>query len=337
MPRARDPNVEPITPLQQAAILVMYLQPQAARRVLAQLDDEDVKRLARAMSELGEVDQGLVEEVVHAFLDQLADVSVVPSTGQDFAKRLLPDLLSPERKDRISVSVRLHNQADFEAFVRTKPARAIAAALADEHPQVRAVALLRMGPENAARVLACFSQEEQSDLTIRICSMERVSSEVADDVEAAIRAAVADIEEPMMLGGVERAARIMSRMAADKNSVVLAQVREHSESLAEDLVRRMVRFEDLEKLDARSIQTLLRSIESADLAVALRSAAPSLREKFLSNISQRAAADLTEELELGAPVRRALVREAQDRITATARRLADEGVIFLDSGEAGSI
>jgi flagellar motor switch protein FliG len=325
-------QAESISPLQRAAILVMYLERNAAKAVLRHLADDEVKRLGNAIAELGEVEEGVVEEVIGAFIEQFQAVNVLPSTGQDFAQRVLPQLLDEERRGRISAAVRRSDNKDFEVFIRSRPARAIAAVLADEHPQVRAVALLRMGPENAARVLACLTDEEQADLTIRMARAERVSPELADDIEAAMRLALADIEDPVALGGVEGTARILGRMTAERNAAVIREVRNVSEDLADDLIRKMVRFEDLERLDGRSIQALLRTIETPDLVLALRGAGASLRERFLSNLSQRAAADIREELELGGQVRRTLIREAQDRITASARKLADEGVIFLDVG-----
>lgn len=337
MNAARRPVADTLTPLQRAAILVMYLEREAARAVLRHLGDDEVKRLGKAISELGEVDENVVEEVIGAFIEQFRAVNVLPATGQDFARRVLPGLLDDERRDRITAAVRRMDGGDFEAFIRARPARAIAAALADEHPQVRAVALLRMGSENAARVLSCLPDDEQTDLTIRMARAERVSPELAEDIETALRVAVADIEDPVALGGVEGTARILGRLPAERNAAVLREVRNHSENLADDLIRKMVRFEDLERLDGRAIQALLRTIESADLVLALKGATPSLRERFLANLSQRAAADLREELELGGQTRRSLIREAQDRIVASARKLSDEGVIFLDAGGSESL
>ncbi len=332
MQAARRAITENIPPLQRAAILVMYLDREAARAVLRHLSDDEVKRLGKAIAEIGDVDEEIVEEVIGSFVQQFQAVNVLPSTGQDFARRVLPELLDEERRGRITAAVRRSDPGGFETFIRDRPTRAIAAALADEHPQVRAVALLRMGAENAARVLACLSDEEQADLTIRMARAERVSPELAEDIEAALRVTVADIEDPVALGGIEGAARILGRMSAERNAAVLGEVRNHSDSLADDLIRKMVRFEDLERLDGRGVQALLRTIESADLLLALKGSTPSLRDHFLANLSQRAAADVREELELGVRTRRSLVRDAQDRIVAAARKLSSEGVIFLDSG-----
>ncbi len=322
-----------LTGAQKAAILVMYIERDAARAVLRSLSDEEVKRVGVAIAGMREVPDDIVEAVVAEFIDQLRHVSLIPAVGPDFARNVLPGLVDEERRQRVAIAVRRHAD-DFEQFIKTRPATAIAAILAEEHPQVRAVALLRMGPENAARVLACYSQEDQSDLTIRMTRAERVAGELADDVEVAIRRALLDIEDPLPLGGVENTARILGRMPRERNTAVLDQVREREEDLADDLARRMVSFEDLERLDARAIQALLRVVERPDLVLALKGAVQSIRDRFLSNLSTRAAADLREEIEMGGPARRSLVREAQDRIVAGARKLAEEGVIYLDFGES---
>ncbi|MEN9784856.1 MAG: hypothetical protein RLZZ299_120 [Pseudomonadota bacterium] len=317
--------------VQKAAILVMYLERDAARELLRHLTDDDVKQVGVAIAGLREVPEEVIEGVVHEFLEQLRHVTVLPATGPDFVRNVLPSLVDEERRERVTHHAR-RQADDFEAFIRTRPSPAIAAVLADEHPQVRAVALLRMGAENAARVLACYDQDAQSDLTIRMSRAERVAGELAEDVEVALRRALEDIEDPLPLGGVESAARILGRMPRERNSVVLDNVRSREEDLAEDLSRSMISFEDLEGLDARAIQQVLRVVERSDLVMALKGAAESLREKFLSNLSTRAAADIREEIEILGPVRRSMLKEAQEKIVAAARKLAEEGVIVLEVG-----
>lgn len=332
MPAAKA-NLPELSGVQKAAILVMYLDRDAARALLRNLSDDEVKRVGVAISQLRKIDEAIIEQVVSDFVDQLRNVCVLPTTGPDFARKVLPGLVDEDRRERVATAMRHRVDNDFERFIRGCPAHAVASVLAEEHPQVRAVALLRMGTENAARVLSCLPEEDQSDLTIRMTQAERVSGELAEDVELALRAALADMEDPLPLGGVETTARILGRMSKEKNATVLGNVRATKEELADDLQRRMVSFEDLERLDNRAIQAVLRVVERPDLVLALKGAEPSLRERFLANLSSRAAQDLVEEIEIGGRVRRSLVKEAQDRVVAAARQLAEEGAIFLDLGE----
>lgn len=330
-PSLRAPSVD-LTPVQKAAVFIMYLEREAARALLRNLSDDEVKRIGAAINSLGEVDEAVIEGVVGDFVDELSAVSILPSSGPDFARNVLPDLIDEERRPRISAVLRRQGANEFETFISARPANAVASVLGDEHPQVRAIALLRMGAENAARVLACMPEVDRADITIRMARAKRVDAEIVDDVEAALRRALSHLEGPTQVGGVENTARILGRMSREVNTALLGQVRKLHETLAEDLQRRMVVFEDLGGLDARAIQALLRAVERPDLVLALKGANPPLRDRFLENLSSRAAADLLEEIELTGRARRSLVREAQDRVVAAARRLADDGAIDLEIG-----
>lgn len=321
-----------LTPVQKAAVFIMYLEREAARALLRNLSDEEVKLIGAAINSLGEIDEALIEGVVGDFVDELSAVSILPSTGPDFARNVLPELMDDERRPRITAALRRQGANEFEAFIQVRPPHSVASALRDEHPQIRAIALLRMGTENAARVLACFPEAERSDVTIRMARAERVDAEMVDDVEAALRKALGPMAGPAQMGGVENTARILGRMPREANIALLDQVRSLHEELAEDLQRRMVVFEDLGALDGRAIQALLRAVDRPDLLLALKGASQVLRDSFLANLSSRAAADLVEEMELSGRARRSQVREAQDRVVAVARRLADDGVIELDVG-----
>jgi flagellar motor switch protein FliG len=158
---------------------------------------------------------------------------------------------------------------------------------------------------------------------------EKISGELADDVEAAMRRALADLDDPLPVGGVEGAARVLGRMPRDRNTSVLNSIREKENDLADKLQRLMVVFDDLVTLEDRGIQALLRVVDRADLVLALKGASNDMRERFLKNLSSRAAQDLMEELEIATSVRKAQMREAQEKIVMAAQKLADEGVIML--------
>ncbi|HND28339.1 MAG TPA: flagellar motor switch protein FliG [Myxococcota bacterium] len=326
--KSEKKNVQ-LSSLEKAAILVMYLDREAARAVLRHLSDDDVQKLGVTISSVREVDDGLVEQVVRDFLIDLRQASVLSSSGKEFARTVLPNLVDEDRRTRVAGAIRRRVDDDFASFIKSRPAAAIAAVLAEEHPQVQAVALLRMGPENAARVLALFEEGVQMDLTMRMARAEKVSGELADDVEAAMRRALADLDDPLPVGGVEGAARVLGRMPRDRNTSVLNSIREKENELADKLQRLMVVFDDLVSLEDRGIQALLRVVDRADLVLALKGASNDMRERFLKNLSSRAAQDLMEELEIATSVRKAQVREAQEKIVMAAQKLADEGVIML--------
>lgn len=317
------------TGLQKAAIFVMYLDHEAARTLLTHLKDDDIAALGATIAEMDTTNEDVVEAVMRDFVGDLGQVSVLPTSGRAFARDVLPGLVEEGRRGRVLEVVKRSSADDFEAFIRARPARAVATVLADEHPQVRAVALLRMGAENAARVLACFPAEDHPDLTIRMAKAETVAQELADDIEASLRRALPDIRETMPLGGIDSTARILGKMPRAQNDIVLGGVRLVEETLADDLNRRMVVFDDLIRLDNRAMQTLIRSVDRRDLVAALHASNASMRTRVLSNLSTRAAEELEEELSLGGPVSKARSRESQERVVAVARQLADAGTIEM--------
>jgi flagellar motor switch protein FliG len=148
-------------------------------------------------------------------------------------------------------------------------------------------------------------------------------------VEQAIRRALADLDDPLPVGGVETTARVLGRMPRERNTTVLGNIREKETELADKLQRLMVVFDDLVQLEDKAVQALLRVVDRADLVLALKGASSDLRERFLKNLSSRAAQDLLEELEIASSVRKSQVREAQEKIVMAAQKLADENVIQL--------
>lgn len=328
----RAARAEDLSGVEKAAILVMYLERDVARSVLRHLGDAELQQLGLAIAAVQDVREEVVERVVVEFVAALREVAMIGRTGRDFARDVLPDLVDEPRREALAGAIRRRVGSDFEAFVRARSPQAVAAVLAEEHPQVQAVALLRMGAENAARVLALMDEDAQSDLALRMARTERVSGEMADDVEASIRQALEDRDDPLPLGGAQMTARILGRLPRERNTQLLARIRESSAELAQTLQQLMVTFEDLDALDDRGIQTLLRVVERPNLVLALKGASPALRDRFLKNLSSRAAADLVEEMEIAGTPRRSDVKRAQAAITEAAQRLAAEGALVFPLG-----
>jgi len=318
--------------MEKSAILVMYLHHDTAREILRKLSDDEVKKLGMAIADIQDVPDDVIESVVGDFIVSLQSVSLVPYTGRTYAQSVLPNLVDEGRRQVVAGAIRRRVGSDFAEFIKSRTPQAVAAVLREEHPQVQAVALLRMGPENASRVMLNLDPEAQLDLTVRMAKAERVSGELADDVEDAIRGALADQDDPLPIGGAQSTARILGRLPREKNQVIISRLRDEGSGLGERLQRLMVVFEDMMHLDDRAIQALLRVVERPDLVLALKGASPELRGRFLKNLSSRAAADLVDEMEVLGNPRKAQLRQAQENVTAAAQRLHDDGVIVLATG-----
>lgn len=334
MPEANSESVaQTLSGPQRSAILLMYLARDTARNVLQHLSVREVEDIGRAMVELPTVEPQVVEVVVRDFVRALARSKVVPASGKDFALGVFPELVGGDRGRRIGGTLRRDYSTDFQEFCAKNSPRTLAALLQDEHPQTRAVALLMMGTETAARVMAEIGEDDRLDLSMRMARVEGVPASVADDIERSIREALDESNtDRWKVQGIDRAAQVLGRLSPQDNEPLLSRIGDADPDLSSILRRRMVTFKDLGNLDDRSIQTVLKSVERQTLIVALRGADAEMRQIFLRNMSSRAASDLAEEIELLAPQPKAEVVRAQEELVQTVQKLAAEGVVRLYTG-----
>ncbi len=318
---------------QRAAILVMYLQRDVAREVLRHLSDEDLNGIGEAMAQVEHVSPDVIEEVVGAFVRDMYDACLVPATGSEYALDVLPELVEPARRPRMVSHLRRHISNRLADAVGEHPPRTVAAVLLDEHPQTRAVALLLMGEDHAATVLGEFPEDVRAEVALRMARMERIPSQLADKVEESLISALSDEGVGgLKLPGVDRTAKILGRLGLDDQQSVLDGIARGEPELSEVLRRRMVVFEDLTRLDDRSMQTLLKSVERDKLVIALRGASEDIAALVLRNMSSRAASDLKEEIEILGPKPKAMVEQAREEIVQTVLHLREEGALTLSFG-----
>ncbi|MFH1466317.1 MAG: flagellar motor switch protein FliG [Pseudomonadota bacterium] len=321
-----------LTGIQRAAILVMYLEKEVARKILRRFETAELQQIGLAMASIEHVDQGMIEEVVQSFIRTLHDVSLMPSSGPQYIRSVLPDLLDEQRRDEVLQSVYRRTDVEFEAFVEKLPPKSVAALLRDEHLQTQAAALCLMGPSNAARVMQYLDEELVPDVTQRMARMRHIPGELADDICSSIRTVLGGSVDHLPLGGVESTARMLGNMKKERNERVLGAIADEDDGLAQALRRRMVVFDDLAELDDRGIQALLKQVDREELVRALKGAKANTRERFFKNLSSRAADDIREALEILGPIRRSVVDDAQTQITTLALELSNKGEIFLPLG-----
>ena len=310
--------------IERAAILVMYLERSLAKALLDLMNDEEVRKVGMAMASIDRVEAPDIERIVGDFVRELYEVSLMPRTGPEFVNKVLPDLLEDERRETILPILKRRVNTEFADFISNRPAEAVAAIMADEHPQTQAVALSLMGPDNAAKVMRLMPEEDKGEVTVRMARLKRIPGELIDDVTTAITTALGRDDDFLDVGGVDRTARMLGRLAKVENDRILEVVADEDNPLAERLRRRMVLFSDLMALTNRGIQTLLKQVDRDDLILALKGGTPTEVDRFLDNVSSRAAEDIREEMEIMGPVPKSRIRGAQERIVATALKLAEE-------------
>ncbi|HZP30985.1 MAG TPA: flagellar motor switch protein FliG, partial [Acidimicrobiia bacterium] len=217
-------------------------------------------------------------------------------------------------------------------FLRTADPRQVMTFLADEHPQTIALVLAHLHPDAASMVLSSLPDERQREVARRLATMDRTSPEVIEQVEAILEPKFSSIiqqQDMSNVGGVQALVDILNRSDRATERLILEGLERDNPDLADEVRSRMFVFEDIVQLDDRSVQLILRQVDSKDLAVALKGVQNVVREKIMKNMSQRAAQNLEEEIELLGPVRLKTVEEAQGAVVRVIRALEEAGQIVL--------
>jgi len=315
----------------KAAVLMAAIGAERAANVLSRLGEEEIESLSLEMARLSgvgaETTESVFNEVAASTGGGLQDVS----GGVEFAREVIERALGPERAlellGRLTGGVEVH---PFE-FLRRLPAARVAALLQSESPQTIALVVANLPPGPAAAVLAALPPEEQPEVALRIARMGEVSAHVIQQVEDALRqrAALAGEQKYASAGGPKALAEILGHADRAVERNVLEQLSSNDGELAEQVRGMLFVFEDIVKLEERAIQQVLREVDQKDLVLALRGAPENLLDVVLTNMSERGAAMLKEEMEIQTPQRKRDIDQAQSRVVAAVRKLEEAGTIVI--------
>ncbi len=319
--------------IRKSAILLMLLGEDRAAATLQLLPTSDVQALGMAMARLSQVSKEELTAVLSEFRLETEQLSALhlgsgsyiravlhKALGDDRASNLLEDILQP---DEPHGGIERLNELEAGEVVEL---------IRDEHPQILATLLVHLDRQKASEVLEKLPARLRHDVIMRVATF--------GGVQPAALAELTDVLTEMLsgvglkrsrLGGVRTAAEIVNLMSTAQEEEAIAHVKEQDEALAQRIVEEMFVFENLLDLEDRFIQRLLKDIESDSLIIALKGSPPELRDKFLANMSQRAAETLREDIELRGPVRVSQVEAEQKAILLVVRRLADSGEIEVST------
>lgn len=328
-------TTDTVSGLRKAAVLLVQLGKERSAKVLAQLRDNEVEELTAEIARLEAIDGQLAEDVLSEFHQLATAKRYAAAGGVSFARDVLEASLGPEKAaqimDRLTAAL---SELPFK-FLRRADARQVLSFLQDEHPQLIALVLSFMGPDQAAVVLSGLAPDRQAEVAHRIATMERTSPEVIVQVEAALERRLSSVLLPTELssvGGLQPLVDIINRADRTTERLILEGLDERDLALAEQVRSQMFVFEDITVLDDRSVQQVLRQVETADLATALKGVRDDVRDKVMTNLSERAAANLVDEIELLGPVRLSVVEEAQGKVVQVIRSLEESGQIVIMRG-----
>lgn len=324
-----------LTGTRKAAVLLIALGTEAAARILKCLRDEEVERLSIEIARFQNVSSELVEAVLTEYRRRSAAQSQTAQGGAAFAREALASALGPHRAEDVMMKVEVATDASAHLLQHVETEQLVNF-LGHEHPQTTALVLAHLNPRKAAAVLAGLASELQSEVVYRLATMGKTSPELLRDVEAVIREQIGSVfgSERTPSGGVEKVADILKNTRQADERSILDAIQSRDAGLALSIRNLMFVFEDLLHLTDRNLQRVLMEIEDRELVLSLKAASEELKEKLLANVSERAAQQIREELDLLGPVRVSEVNEAQRSILATAQGiLEEEGVLSQDTDE----
>jgi flagellar motor switch protein FliG len=320
--------------LRKAAILLLSLDKPLAAEVLSQLPRRQVELVTVEIAKLEDVTKDQQEAVLEEFNRLARDRVPIERGGMDLAADLLKQSLGDEGSDVLDAVRQSMNSVPF-SFLQKAGAENLLTFISEEHPQTIALIMSHLPGPMAAEVLAGLPTNKQLEVIRRIATMEQTSPEVIGDVEASLQGRMTSTfnQQFEKAGGVPRVAEILNVADRMTNKGILENLEQEDAELVEEIRRLMFVFDDLLKLDNKAIQALLKEVDNSQWSVALKGASEEIRQKVLSNLSQRAADLLREEMEYLGPVKVSDVEAMQQQIVDAVRRLEDAGEIEVSPGK----
>ena len=321
-----------LTGPEKAAIMMLALGEEHASRLFALMDDEEIKELSQVMANLGTVSANLIERLFVEFAEQMSSSGTVVGSF-DSTERLLLKTLPKDKVDQIMEEIRGPAGRTMWDKLANVNESVLSNYLKNEYPQTVAVVLSKIRSDHAGRVLAQLPESFAMEVIMRMLRMEAVQKEVLDDVERTLRTEfMTNLARTSRRDSHEMLAEIFNGLDRTTEHRFMAALEERNRDSAERIKSLMFTFEDLSKLDPGGVQTMLRTVDKQKLGTALKGASESLKDLFFSNMSERAAKILREDMAAMGPVRVRDVDEAQMYMVQLAKDLAARGELVLAEG-----
>ncbi|WP_158784432.1 flagellar motor switch protein FliG [Pantoea sp. BAV 3049] len=324
-----------LTGTEKSAILMMTIGEDRAAEVFKHLGTREVQHLSTAISNMRQVSHKQLTEVLREFETDAEQFAALSVNSNDYLRSVLVKALGEERASSLLEDIleTRETTSGMETLNFMEP-QAAADLIRDEHPQIIATILVHLNRAQAADILAQFDERLRHDVMLRIATFGGVQPAALAELTEVLNGLLdgQNLKRAKM-GGVRTAAEIINLMKTQQEEAVIEAVREFDGELAQKIIDEMFLFENLVEVDDRSIQRLLQEVESESLLVALKGSEQPLREKFLRNMSQRAADILRDDLANRGPMRMSAVENEQKAILLIVRRLAESGEMVIGGGE----
>lgn len=314
---------------EKAAALLLALGPDYGRPIFDELDELEIKTLSRAMVRLGPITQEMLDDLMIEFVTTIASNGSL-SGNTDSTERLLLSFLPADRVDSIMEEIRGPAGRNMWEKLSNVQEDVLAAYLKNEYPQTIAVVLSKIAPDHASRVLAILPEELAMNVVQRMLGLDPVQKEILEKIETTLRTEfMSTLSHTKRRDSHEQMAEIFNSFDRQTEARFITSLEENSREDAERIKALMFTFEDLTRLEASAMQTLLQRMDKRELALSLKGANETVKDFFFANMSGRSAKLLRDDMETMGPVRLKDVDEAQGRLVSTAKDLAAKGEIVI--------
>ncbi|MGB1091592.1 MAG: flagellar motor switch protein FliG [Oceanobacter sp.] len=325
---------EELTRVEKAGLLLMSLGEKDAAEILKHMGPKEVQRVGSAMATLSNINQTQIEATVAEFLEAVGGQTGLGLGSDEYIRNMLTQALGADKAgaliDRILIG---GNTSGLDSLKWMDP-RQVADLIRNEHPQIQAIVVSYLDPDQSSEILSNFDEKVRLDIIMRVASLEAVQPAALRELNDILERQFSGKggTQATSMGGVKVAANIVNMVDSNMAADLLERIGEVDEDLSTQIQDLMFVFDNLAEVDDRGVQALLREVSADLLVVALKGADPAVQEKIFKNMSKRAAELLRDDLDAKGPTKVSEVEAAQKEILTIARRLADAGEIMLGGG-----
>jgi flagellar motor switch protein FliG len=324
-----------MTNQQKAAILFIAIGPENSAKLFQHLNDEEIEKLTLEIANQKQVTQEQKTQVISEFYQMAMAKNYLSTGGLEYAQNLLEKALGTEKAmsiiNRLTTSLQIR---PFDFLRKTDPSQLLNF-IQNEHPQTIALIMAYLDPDQSATIISSLPAERQAEVAKRIAIMDRTSPDVLRDVERVLEKKLSSLvtQDFTVAGGIKAIVEVLNRVDRGTERTIIETLEVDDPELTEEIKRLMFVFEDIVMLDDRSLQMVLREVDSKDLALALKATPQEVAAKVYKNMSKRAADMLREEIEFMGPVKIRDVEEAQQKVVNVIRVLEDKNEIVISRGK----
>lgn len=329
-------TIENLTGRQKAAILIIAVGAEAASQIFKHLKDKDVERLSVEIAQMTDIPSTIMESIIEEFYQMIMAQEYISQGGLDYAKGVLEKALGPRKAHEIVAKVESAIHVSGFKLLKDVDPNQLMNFIQHEHPQTISLILANLEPSQTASIVSDLPPELQADVAFRIATMGKISPDLLNDIEGVLETQVETVfgQDLSAAGGAKAVAEILNMASRTTERTILSDLEKRNPDLATEIKNLMFTFDDIVLLDNRSIQRVLREIDTKDLSLSLKIADEELKDMIFRNMSERAASLIKEELEFMGPVRLKDVEESQMKIVDIVRSLEEDGEIVI-SGRGG--